>query len=262
MKALRNLRKGQKILLAAVFVCILCGLLYFLLNRDKGFFIWMDGYITCPVNTEYKVAFTYYYQSRREFPVPESITAIQIPEYEDVQCKLESYHYWKKRHVGYWRCGYVITFQFPEAGEYTFHTLKFIDKNGNELIHDIGNWTFIAIRTVPGYEIMYSGTAATSNNEEYPYEFGLPEEAELVSINYGPDQTLETSENRGRITLDASDAPVKVIRPKLVIKIGERYIEACGTICYCGSEDVSEEDVELSKARALEQKMLGQTFYK
>ena len=218
MKALRNLRKGQKILLAAVSACVLCGLLYFLSNRDTGFFIWMDGYITCPVDTEYEVAFTYYYQSRKGFPVPEHIAEIQIPGYEDVQCSLESYNYWGNGLVEYRHCGYTIAFQFPEAGEYTFHTLKFIDKNGNELIHDVGNWTFVAIKTVPGYETMYSGTGGTSNNEEYPYEFNLPEGAELVSINYGPGQTLETSENGGRIALDASGAPVNVI------KIGRAHV--------------------------------------
>ena len=243
---------------AAILCILLCLILnQFVLRRDTaGFFGWSDGYICFPAGNDYLLPFTYYYNDVRKLPRPEDIVMVQIPGQDKIGCRLVSSNYREDVKAGYHFCGYYIMFYVEETGDYSFDSLKFTDKNGNESTHRIGNWTFHIIEAVPPpYHTIFSNICATTNGNEYTYEFNIPEGASLISVGYAPDKVIESSENQGGISLtDVSKAPVKIISPSIVLEIDGEYIETCGSICHCGAlTDISEWDIELSKAYALEE---------
>lgn len=241
---------GRKAGCAAVIFALLLSLWGCTAQQEADAFIFQsEGYFAAPVSSTLSVALTGLSTDMAQLAVFQNVTSMSFEGTDTVHIKdfrIES----REAVAGYSACTMTITLAFDKTGVTEATALRLQFQDGGERSYPIGTWTF-DVQDAPDHpELLdvWSSPAATTNGDVFPYHYELLDEtASIQSIQYGPDQiadpgsggiTVHDSIAEGNLEL-SGDAPVRLIRPRIMVEQNGEAYSVYGVCCYCGAMNVT-----------------------
>lgn len=221
-------------------------------KNGSDFFFWMDGYVAVPIDSNLKIALTYYYKKNSKPIDINNISSMEFVGLNDVNIETFTINQMEfganAKYNGY---SFELDLNFPQKGIFTTEHLILHFNNATESVFPIGNWIFDVgeqEQNDPAIDT-WNSPSASSDNSKFVYEYKLNDSAAIITeLSYG-NQMKIYSEN-GIALIDSleleGDAPVKYIKTKMIVKINDIYTIVYGKGCYCGSLDIDNIDVEAS----------------
>lgn len=241
-------------------VCLgLLGILFFRHgNKDEitcaemedGFFIWMDGYVALPVNSEFDIALTYYFfEGKENYIHGEDITAVSFEGAPNIRvkdfrvqnavCENETYE------------GYTIyiTVEALERGEGYAEAVNLYLDDGTDYMCPVGAWYFDVDEPDAGYVDAYSAVFVSSSSQEFNYNFITDDDWVITELQYWHDKKVTDDVPNSDILYVEGDAPFKYIKAKGLVTVEGEEHPFYGLGSYCGILGAEESDIQLSYER-------------
>lgn len=219
----------------------------------SDFFLWTDGYIAIADGTSYPFSLSYYYQSQNPPLDPEEITQVYIPGVEPAEITVSDWSFNELQtdpSSGYQAWGMTFDLTFSQEKLWEIRDIGFSLTDGTALEYPVGTLLFDVGPASDPPSIdevdIWSSTAATGSSNTYPYKYPLGENSKLLKLTYWADVSIEDSnglQESGALPLTFSEAPLKVVQPRLEVQIGTERQVVYGNICWCGSLTLSPDDL-------------------
>ncbi len=231
-------------------------------SADSDFFLWSDAYVAMEEGVPYTYSFTYYCEDPGAYLDPERVDGFYIPGLPSPEVLLSSWEFHDAEHLGW---GLTLDFAFPQQEVYEITSLGFYLDDGTTVEYPVGNLVFDvgppADETTPEEIYYWVSTVATSNSGTYPYHYEIGEGVKLLEIAYWKDISEADEDGlpaSGGLPLSIwSEAPIKMVRPRLEIQVGTERKTVYANLCWCGT--LSFDDADLEASRAYTASMRGET---
>ncbi len=251
------MRKKNIILsiLFLVVIMIFTTIFFIKISRLKSsvYFAWMDAYIASEVNSENSITLTYFFE-KEPFSI-EDVVAINFSDSNEA-ISIENYSFsevqtskgnLKNRAI-------TIDFVINKVGIYETDGIDLSFNDGTIIYCPVGDWTFDSNESIKEIVNTWSGPAASSNGDEFVYEYSLNDsDAVVTEIYVGKDFYINNDDGNilsGVIDISNEfEAPIVYIKSKIKVSLeGNAYINS-GHGCYCGAFDFDEEFFNMSEEK-------------
>ena len=245
-------------LTAAVLLLVLAVVVVFALLRQQfsggpGFFAQNEAYIAAETGTEISVSLTYF---GNDYPTSEQLLGCTIPGAEDIVevSGIDIYEIDSGSTKA--SCSADISLSFTGSGECDVQYLVFEYPDASQT-YRIGDWHFDVYE--PGQTIAldsYSTMYANELDDAFPYRYFFEESLNTddnVYIEYDNEAgraqlTPEGQELSGKIELQESEHPLRIIRPRIVVeRDGHELTAYTFGVLQCGYLNFDEDDYEASR---------------
>lgn len=225
----------------------------------NGFFAWMDGYLAMAVGEEVEVGLTFFYQQNK---VPFTADDFLTLSFDDIdQIEISDYSITpldEERPQGYRGYVFDLTIKAEEKG--VFRTDKLVANINNEsVVFPIGDWIFdieegISPSDEEGIIDIWGSPGAWSNPEVFIYDYKVTDKNTTLKEIWLSEDTI-LSEAMGLPLVNdvelprGMSAPIKFIRPKLILTVNGEEVITFGMSSYVGAINNQKDMVEKSKIR-------------
>lgn len=235
----------------------------------SDFFFWMDSYIAAPVDSEWLVAITYYYQTNKPHLDISDISSISFSDVDDVKvASFDINDISMDKEANYEGKSITLRLAFAELGVYRTEGVVLNFADGSSAAYPIGQWVFDVDSEQSAAPVVNQegSPGASSNSGVFPFQYAVNNAASrIVSIQLGENNVLKSFDPApGLCEAElATGAPVVYVRPKIVIQTGENTSVEYGYGCYCGALNLDESDVQKSidHAAQAETEPAGEAVY-
>lgn len=239
---------GCEIATIVLFAMLIWGINQWKICSDD-FFYWCDAYIAVPCNSEYVLAITYFYEEN-----PIDFSNISSLEFVDTHSSdIVSFDYFPIDGAKeYKSIGMELNIHFSNPSIEEVERIRITFNDGSIKEYPIGTWAFDIGEQNNGALIdIWSSPVASSDSMRYPYFYCVDPKISNISIQYGMEDVVERSitdslQVEGEVIIK-SEAPLKLIKPKIVYRTNDGTNYTYGQICYCGALNVDEESIKKSK---------------
>ncbi|MDO4555975.1 MAG: hypothetical protein Q4B70_12630 [Lachnospiraceae bacterium] len=221
--------------------CIFAFILFYIgmSNGNKDGFIEMESYIGGEEGEQFDFCLNYFCKGR---PMEgKTIKSIQFPECEKMKNTFSMEYVSRQKWYGI----YAVTLSviFPETGTYSVKKIVIQYEDNTTKEYDVGSIFFDIDEknNQDDWIDTWSSPAASSNKEEFTFDYKLKNASvKIKKIIYGENEILEDSDGispNSAIEL-TGDAPIKIIRPKIIVEYKGEEQTYYGMPCNCGALDV------------------------
>ncbi len=222
----------------------------FVKDRSDGFFLWMDGYVALPVESNFEIALTYYFFEGKENYIHKDeivriefrdVSNITVKDFyvQDVECSNETYEGFSLH----------ITVEALEEGITYGDSVRMYLTDGTQYDCPLGQWCFEVGQKDSGLVYAYEGTFASSSPDKFSYKYQLNEGDSISELQYWHNQKITEHIKAEDVLVLEGEAPFRYVKSKgLVLSDGQEYC-FYGLGCYCGALGADEKDIEMSYNR-------------
>lgn len=222
-------------------------------KTSNEFFAWMDAFIAIEKDIENSIAVTLFFDEA-PFAKEDVTNIIFIDIYDEININSFTIEDMEQTDSEY--SSYSITLYYSSDTIGVSETSGIIiSLNTNETIeYPIGKWIFDVSEQNEEIVNSWSSPVASSNVNEFPYDYTLIEEGDYIKRIYYDKDLFVTedliSAKKGIIDIsNRFNSPIVYIKSKIIVSRNNKEIIDFGKGCYCGAIGFSDEMLELSKQK-------------
>jgi hypothetical protein len=184
-------------------------------TEQSDFFFWMESYIAAPVDSNFEIALTYYYNKKDNYIDINKISNIEFADIDE-KVKIESYAIDKikfKSDNEYKGYSFEMNLKFLNLGNFQTEFIKLHFENGDEIIYPIGKFVFDIDESEEDNPPIntWVSPVASADDEYFAYYYTRSDKnAVIEELSYGDSSSIysiEGIELEKKIKLDKYNAP-------------------------------------------------------